>query len=81
MGQAHPLSLSNNSFDPPTLHILGAAYDLAVANLHDTEQPDAVRARNAIMASAMSGKRDFRMLCQAALRGIASPTRFRDLPL
>jgi hypothetical protein len=50
----------DSSFDPETLPVLGAAYDLAVADLHDTGQPDSVCEIIAgrIVASAMTGERE-----------------------
>lgn len=61
-----------HSFDPETLLVLGAAYDQAVASLHDKGQPDAVCEIIAgrIVASAMKGERDPQRLSQLALRGI-----------
>lgn len=78
MGQSKPFSPFSQyvgSFDPETLDVLGRAYDLAVANLHDKGQPDTVRELIAdrIMLSARKGERDVHELCRYALRGIALP--------
>jgi hypothetical protein len=63
---------SNTSFDPETLAILGAAFDRATVNLHDTGQPAVVCEIMAgrIIAAAMTGERDPDRLCQIATRGI-----------
>jgi hypothetical protein len=68
MGQ---ISVPDNSFDPETLKMLGAVYDLAVASLHDSKQRTLIAER--IMASAMNGERDLHRLCGEALRGIRLP--------
>ena len=72
MGQSTPFS---ESLDPETLEKLSRAYELAIANLHDRGQPEAVRdiIAGRIMASAMNGERDVHQLCRAALRGIVLP--------
>lgn len=60
------------SFDPEALKAVGAAYDLAVANMQGGEQPKIVREIIAqrIIASAKTGERNPQKLCQMALRGI-----------
>jgi hypothetical protein len=61
-----------NSFDPETLKILGAAYDLAVVSLQDSGQPDVLHEIMAgrIIAAAAKGERDIAALSGLALRGI-----------
>jgi hypothetical protein len=48
---------------------------LAIANVHATGQPDAVRQLIAdrIMLAARKGERDIHALCRQALRGIVLP--------
>jgi len=74
MGQSKPY-FRPESFDPETLEKLARAYELAIANLHDTGQLDHVRelVADRIMSSALKGERDIHELCRAALRGIALP--------
>src|SRR5579871_6633494 len=78
MGQSKPFSPFSpyaGSFEPEALSMLGRAYDLAIANMHDTGQPDAVRdlIADRIMLLARKGERDIHVLCRAALRGISLP--------
>jgi len=78
MGQSKPFNRFSrhiDTFDPETLDILGRAYDLAIANMHDKGQPEAVRdlIADRVMQSARKGERDIHALCRAALRGIALP--------
>lgn len=62
----------DNSFDPETLTILAAAYDKAVAGIHDRDQSKVVRevVAKRIIALAMKGERDPERLCQSALAAI-----------
>jgi hypothetical protein len=62
----------DTAFDPETLAILGAAFDRARAELHDTGQPELVCEIMAsrIIAAAMKGERDPDRLCKIATRGI-----------
>jgi hypothetical protein len=75
MGQSKPFTRYIESFDPETLDKLGRAFDLAIANLHDSGQPDSVRdlIADRIILSARKGERDVHVLCRTALRGIALP--------
>jgi hypothetical protein len=75
MGQSKPFTRYVESFDPDALDRIGRAYDLAIANLHDSGQPAAVRdlIADRIMASARTGERDIHALCRTALRGIVLP--------
>jgi hypothetical protein len=62
----------DNSFDPETIALLGAAYDKAVAELSDHEQPKLVREMLAkrIIALAMKGERNPERLCKSALAAV-----------
>lgn len=62
----------DNSFDPETLTILAAAYDKAVAGIHDRDQSKVVRevVAKRIIALAMKGERDPERLCQSALAAV-----------
>jgi hypothetical protein len=64
-----------NAFDPETLGILSAAYEKAIAALHDRGQPEIVREIIAkrIIALAGKGVRDPDRLAQAALTAIGLP--------
>ncbi len=75
MGQSKPFTRYIESFDPDTLQKLGRAFELAIADLHDTGQPDSVRdlIADRIMQSARKGERDIHALCRTALRGIVLP--------
>jgi hypothetical protein len=66
-------SFDPGSFDPETLTLLGAAYDLTIANLHDGGQPDSACEiiASRIIASAIKGERDPQKLSRFALRGIS----------
>ena len=73
-----------NSFDPELVATLMAAYDKAVASLHDNGQPQIVReiiARR-IIEAAKKGERDPDRLRNAALiafQGIGRPRRLEPL--
>jgi hypothetical protein len=56
-------------FDTATLAILGAAYDKAIANLHDRGQPSIVREVIAvrIFDLAAKGEREIDRLCAGAI--------------
>jgi hypothetical protein len=58
-----------DSFDPEALEALGKAYDMALAALHDTGQPEVVREAIArrIIRAAKKGERDTAKLCAVAL--------------
>jgi len=75
MGQSDPFARYVGSFDPETLATLGRAYDLAIANMHDSGQADSVHQLIAdrIMSAARKGERDIHVLWRHALRGIALP--------
>ena len=78
MGQSKPFNRFSEylgSFEPETLDVLGRAYELAIANMHDKGQPDAVRdlIADRIIKLATKGERDIHALCRAALRGIGLP--------
>jgi hypothetical protein len=60
-----------DSFDPETLKTLGAAYDLAIANVGDAQPTIREVVATRIIATAMKGERDIHRLCRAALHGIA----------
>lgn len=65
----------DNAFDPETTALLSAAYDKAIAALHDRGQPEIVREIIAkrIIALASKGERDPERLCAAALTAIGLP--------
>jgi len=60
------------SFDPETVKLLCAAYDKAVASLHDAGQPPVVHEVIAqrIIADAKLGERNVDRLCANALMGL-----------
>lgn len=57
------------AFDPEFITLLGKAYDMAIAALHNVGQPDVVREVIAkrIIKEARKGERDPAKLCAAAL--------------
>lgn len=65
----------DNAFDPETTAILTAAYDKAIAALHDRGQPEIVREIIAkrIITLAGKGERDPDRLCTSALTAIGLP--------
>lgn len=75
MGQSKPFTRCAEAFDPETLEKLGRAYDLAIASMHDSGQPEAIRELIAdrIMLAARKGESDIHELCRMALRGISLP--------
>ena len=64
---------SPNSYDPETLRILSAAYDLAVAGLRNSEQLESAHKviAGSIMDAAMKGERDPKRLCEIARRRVS----------
>jgi hypothetical protein len=68
--------LANTAFDPEVTSLLGQAYDLACAELHDDGQPEAVRELIAkrIIELATDGERDPSKLSNAALASLGIPT-------
>jgi hypothetical protein len=67
------------SFDPEALKVLGKAYDMALAALHDAGQPELVQeviARRIIKA-AKKGERDPAALCAIALAAFNSDKSMR----
>jgi hypothetical protein len=75
MARILPFILPDANFDPETTAILGAAYDKAIAGLHDRGQPEVVREIIAkrIVALASKGERNPDRLCEAALAGLGPP--------
>jgi len=73
MAQILRLIRPETFFDPEALKALGAAYDLAVASLHETGQTGCEIIAGRIVASAMKGERDPLKLSEIALRGISLP--------
>jgi hypothetical protein len=75
MAQILKFIRSETSFDPETLQMLGAAYDLAIASLHDRGQLESVCELIAerIIAAAARGERSPERLSETALRGITQP--------
>jgi hypothetical protein len=70
----HPRPADVGSFDPEILKVLGQAYDMAIAALHDIGQPDVsheVIARR-IIEAAREGEYDPVVLCALALGALNS---------
>jgi hypothetical protein len=79
MGQILEFLRPTDSFDPEVLEILGNAYDMAMAALHDAGQPEVVRevfARRIIRA-AKKGECDPAKLCGIALSAFNSDRLIR----
>lgn len=79
MGEILEFLRPTDSFDPEVLEALGAAYDMAMAALHDAGQPDVVReviARR-IIKTAKKGERDPAKLCGIALSAFNSERLIR----
>jgi hypothetical protein len=75
MGQVFQFIRPFDVFDPPTLTILGKAYDKALASLHDyVRQRPIVRETMAIriFELASQGECDPERLCQGALISLGS---------
>jgi hypothetical protein len=69
----------SDSFGPEALEVLGKAFDMAIAALHDSGQPDAVREVIAkrIIKAAQKGERDPAKLCAIALAAFDSDKLIR----
>jgi hypothetical protein len=68
-----------DAFEPEVLLVLGKAYDMAVAALHDVGQPQVVREVLAqrIIQAAQTGERDPAALCATALAAFNSDKLIR----
>jgi hypothetical protein len=69
MGQILKFLRPNEAFDPEAVEAIGKAYDMALAALQDSRQPDVVReviARR-IIRSAQKGELNPAKLCAVAL--------------
>jgi len=75
MAKVIPFARAETAFDPEVAAVLGAAYDRAIAGLHDSGQPQIVREIIAkrIVALAARGERDPQLLSEAALAGLGVP--------
>jgi hypothetical protein len=70
----HPRPTAAGSFEPEILDVLGKAYDMAIAALHDIGQSDVPREIIAgrIIAAAQEGEHDPVVLCAIALGALNS---------
>jgi hypothetical protein len=75
MGELLKFIPPNANFDPETAAMLGAAFDKAIAALHDRRQPEIVREAPAkrIITLAAKGERNPDRLCEAALAAMGIP--------
>jgi hypothetical protein len=77
MSKIEPLIHPDNIFDPEATAALGAAYELAIGEVHAGSRPEFVREiiAKGILAAAMRGDRDPGRLCNSALVAIRNGGR------
>jgi hypothetical protein len=79
MGQILPFIRPTDAFTPDAISVLGKAFDMALAALHDVGQPDVVREVIAkrILEAAQKGEHDAAALSAAALAAFNSDNLMR----
>jgi hypothetical protein len=79
MGQILQFIRPTDAFTPEAISVLGKAFDMALAALHDVDQPDLVREVIAkrILEAAQKGEHDPAALCAAALAAFGSDKLMR----